>query len=389
MQSQIISAWARWCIACVLVGAGYFYVTELVGFFSWEGYVGHPKLNRLLIPDTFFYRTVARTGSPLDWFSSAIKNAAGPAALWWLGRDSYLGVLAINSALFVAIPWQARRVALELDLPTALAGKVAIIAMLLPASAYHMIGALKELPTALLLLTLSLAYLRGQPKKMIFYSAVLIIFRLQWLPILTLFIVLKKIARLSPGASLRLVMLFFAAFPLLRRVLPSTLLGPETVANLRSGRAGSGAGALIESVRDNVPGLSSLAIVARAVQSLAEPLVSLANRGFSFHEDGRLSVILVAYVATVVLMVKPLFVIGRGMIGTLRSTRSFADPRLEPLLVMTGVALLMIGGAGIVHFRYLTPLFPIVIVVAFSIEADSSSKAREVRRSRQSSATIR
>lgn len=323
---------------------------------EWQGVAG---FTRIVIPDTFVYADlIDEELNPLGFAVAGVKNALGPALLW-LVAGSWYGVAALNAAFLAIALLYTARICEHLKLPSRSTRRILLLLGLMPVMTYYSIGALKELPTLAAMTAFLFHYLRSNTWRWLLAALVLFVFRYQTAVVLCAFVLIDRFASNPLRAAVILMASVSACYPLLSGL---GILSVETTALFREEAQGSGA--LVESMRDNAPILSALAVAVRVVQSVLEPIATLFSTGSLFEEEG-LSVLALAYVSSL-LMVLPSW--WRTLQRCVRRFPKRAKATREELLLLALIVLFVVpvGGFSFVHHRYLFPVTALVLIAGMA-----------------------
>jgi hypothetical protein len=312
---------------------------------------------RIVIPDTFFYKTVSEGESAIAVLAlSRIKNAVGPGIMWYVAGYNWYSIVAINGVLiFLSLLYLSRiKQYYGLQLSTTVA--MVLYIGLAPIFVYYSIGAIKELPTLFGLLGFFYHYLKNQRKRWLIYVLMLIFFRYQIVfPIVT-FITLDKVSRKPLKASILIMLAIACIYPYIRSM---NVFGSEATELFREDRLGT-SGAFIEHVRETIPVLSVFAVMIRVGQSMFEPLLTFyANP--TFLEHGDLSVYLLLNVLQN-LTLAPYWIFVAIAVTRKAMSRKPGPRDIERLYALMVLFVVPIGGFSFIHQRYLFPITGILLI---------------------------
>lgn len=337
--------------------AHYVYFSEALNNNEWESVNG---FTRIVIPDTFLYKEVLDFSDPLTSVVLAgVKNTVGPSLIWYVTNGKWISVLAINAVLLFLTVLYLARLARLMRIARHGAWALMAIVALLPATIYHSVGALKEIPTLLFLTGFFYHYLKGDRTKWVLFSLACILFRYQLAFLLFAFLVVDRFQRKA---------LLYAFFMLivLSALYPYIGLGVFSAGSTESFRDLYGAdgslGGIVESARERIPVLSVFAILFRIIQSIFEPLLTFI-RNPSFYENGDISVIRIVYVFSALPMLRYWLLFLKRMVSMLVNPDD-TDRNVIRLYTFCLVFIVPIGGFSFIHHRYLYPMTALVLVAA-------------------------
>lgn len=312
---------------------------------------------RIVIPDTFVYKSLIDDGFSIFTISlTGVKNAVGPAIIWFIALSDWYLVVGINGAIILATLYYVIYILNYFDAGDAKIRLAVICLCLMPTMIYYSVGALKELPTLLTITAFYYHYIRRHLARWILMSAIICVFRYQMIVVISLFIVIDKLT-INP---LRSTVLTLTAISMVYPIFNNLeLLSAETTALYRE-ESNSGIGGTIEYVRSNIPVLSAVAILIRVFQSIIEPIIPPPD-SFWFFESSLISVLSVAYIISFFIMM-PFFV--NFISCTFKMFKENRVPTNKILSLYSLIILFVVfsGGFSFVHHRYLFPVTALVII---------------------------
>jgi hypothetical protein len=340
---------------------GFFYIQHFHTSLLSNEFEHINGVTRIVIPDTFLYKEII----DLDDFYvstvlSGVKNAVGPALLWVIGGLDWYGVFYINLILLIFIVQYMEGLVEQCSINRSKARFAIITFLLLPVIFYYSIGALKELPTMLILLGF-LYHTNAKQYKLTFIFVVMaFLFRYQLAVILLMFSISLRFGKSQLKFTLILLIVLSAVFPILTS-LDLTASSTTELYRVAIGVPGS-LGEIVEIVRDKIFILSTVAVLIRVFQSLLEPFVSLIGT-VPFYEDESFSVFAFSHVMSLIVMIP---FIKKFAIRLSTSFNSRNPPSLDAQKIYSFVLILLvtIGGFSFVHHRYLVPIFPLLIIAS-------------------------
>lgn len=356
------------CSVTTLLSLGYvawFHAALANG--DWQEVGG---FTRLLIPDTYVYASLLDEDlGEIGFAVAGVKNALGPALLWLAAGSGWYLMAAINGLFVCMTLVYAARLCRHFGLDGRQTQRVLLIAGLAPVMAYYSVGALKELPTLAALTAFLYHWMRRETWRWLLMAAILVVFRYQLVAVLALFALVDR-SKNPLRAAVIAVAVAAAAYPLFSDL---AIVANETTELFRE-EAESGRGAVIEQVRSSVPILSAVAVAIRVLQSLLEPLATFLG-SLSVFEAGALSVLAVAYLASLLLVLPSWWRVAR------RSRKLFKVKRtgvrdLARLYALIVVFVVPVAGFSFVHHRYLFPVTVLVLIAGVAAPRSRSAPLR-------------
>ena len=185
---------------------------------------------------------------------------------------------------------------------------------------------------------------------------------------------LGKYSRRPLRDSIFLVIFISSIYPYIRSLnifsLDSILLYRED--SLETG------GALIELIRDEIPGLSSIAILVRVIQSVFEPILTFVKNPTIF-EDGGLSIYTVSGLPEALVLAPFWILAGVGIVREVVA-RKEGSRDIQKMYALIVLFVIPVGGFSFIHHRYLFPITGIVMMAGLVTARDM----KNVRRKRNS-----
>jgi hypothetical protein len=185
---------------------------------------------------------------------------------------------------------------------------------------------------------------------------VILFFRYQLIGVLVLFCFVESHAKNPLRAAAIWLCVISMAYPLFANI---DILSSEATKLFRED-SGTSMGAVVETVRSNVPVLSAIAISIRVMQSIFEPLVPAPDTYWIFEGDS-ISVLAIAYIISFFIML-PFW--WRAMWA---STRMLLVSRpvsrgASSLYALILIYVVLVGGFSFVHHRYLFPITALLML---------------------------
>ena len=368
MKRSTIRA-ALLCLICLALSLSYYsHFADALQVGVWQDVDGY---TRIVIPDTLLYQALSEGNSVRTTLViAAVKNSVGPTAIWYITGNSWIGVAVVNAVLLFAALWFVWGISGELSFRRRNRRLALLIVALLPDTIFYSVGALKEIPNMTFLLGFFYFYISRKRIKSTLLAFMCVAFRFQLvLPIAAfIFVDLVTANRLKSG----LVFLAMACmvYPFIGRL---AIFASSTTELYRQtyGVADSLGGA-VESIRNNVPVVSLLAIAFRVVQNIFESLIEF-SRSITFREHGSLSVTVMADFFSGLIML-PFWLKFFRKTGTLLRSRR-PDRNVDRLFLLCAVFVVPVGGFSFIHGRYLYPVLCFIILGALSeIEKRAAQK---------------
>jgi len=325
---------------------------------QWEHILGYTSI---IIPDTLIYAAVINPDDPfLSVINCGIKNSLGPSMLWYLSNFNWYAVTVINWFFILGIVIYMEKIAVHYGLNKLSTQLMVVLFLILPATIYYSIGALKELPMMFLLLFFLHGRLSRSKFQMIFAAVFLVLFRYQLIVILLLVSMLSFKNKLQLVFGTLLVLFVASVYPLMSGI---DILSTEATTLYREqyGIPGS-LGEYIENIRGNYFIISVIGVLVRTAQSIFEPIITYM-RQLSFHEGSSLSVFSVVQVFTI-LIILPYFLLFFKKVQKFFRLGSNVDPDIQYIYTLLVLSLVLIGGFSFIHHRYLYPFFPLIMIAS-------------------------
>jgi len=350
------------CLAFFLVfgvfcaSAGYYaYFRIPLDGEMWQNVDG---FTRIIIPDTFVYRDIIDDSNIVNSIIfSSIKNTIGPSFIWVLADKNWVLVSLFNSLmLFMALVYQAR-IARLLGISEHRINMFTVVLALLPATLYHSVGALKEIPTLLFLLGFFHHHVKRERIRCLSFAVLLVLFRYQLVFVVMGFVVCVQFRKKSLLVGAFVLVVVAALYPYVRAQHDTFVRG--TLEEHRVGQEDT-IGAYIESIQQNVPILSVFAVLCRIAQSVFGYFVSFA-RNPTFYEDGCLSMIRIVYLASHAILLCYWLRWFKSLILALFHVSAFSYPAIQ-LLLLGLLYVVPVAGMSFIHPRYLYPVTGIILV---------------------------
>lgn len=336
----------------------YVYFSEPLNDGVWQNIDG---FTRIVIPDTFLYKNIIDFSNPIGSIVlSTVKNTIGPSLIWFVVNGEWILVSVVNSVFLFAALLYLARIARLLGIPQRHALALMSIIALLPATVYYSVGALKEIPSLLFLTGFFYHYLKRDRARWLLYALLCVLFRYQLVFPLIFFLVADRFHRRALIFAFSVLIVLSAIYPY---IISWNVFSLDAVKSYRElyGEDDS-LGGFLESVRNNIPGLSVIAVLVRVIQSLFEPLLAFLKNP-SFYEDGDLSVLGVVYFSSAIILFRYWLLFFRRMV-LLLINRAHTHRNIIRLYMFCLVFILPIAGFSFIHHRYIYPLTALVMVAS-------------------------
>ena len=320
---------------------------------------------RIVIPDTFLYKNLLESEASIYLIAfSGIKNSIGPSLIWFLAGMNWYVVVLIN-ALFVYISLKYLvQIGSYFYLHIHPIFIFIILLGVMPTAIYYSIGSLKELPMICSFTGFFYHYLKRQKVLWVTFFLLLVFFRYQIFIPLIIFVVLSKYSRRPLRDSIFLVIFISSIYPYIRSLnifsLDSILLYREDSLDT--------SGALIELIRDEIPGLSSIAILVRVIQSVFEPILIFIKNPTIF-EDGGLSIYTASGLPEALVMAPFWILAGIGIMREVVACKE-GSRDIQKMYALIVLFAIPVGGFSFIHHRYLFPITGIVMMAGLVTARD-------------------
>ncbi len=317
-------------------------------------------VDSFVIPDTYIYHDVLNEGSGLlSIISSTVKNTFVPSAIWYLAGGEWILVLAMNVFFYYLMTGYVIEVCKMYNISYK---RIVLLLTFAPVTLFYMVGALKELPTMILLLGFFVNSIRQRYLSVFVIIALLALLRYQIIASIILYILL--LARSSSKSLLANAVIAVAVlaglFPLINDM---TTLSNDATELFRQESQGFGIGSIVEQVRDDIIGISSIAVLFRVIQTIFEPLLFFVSSDLI--NEGVLSVYPVASVLSF-LMFTSYF--AKFLVGFMSSRLYKSDFMIQKLYTYILTLIVPIAGFSFIHHRYIYPLYPLIIIAVLAHE---------------------
>lgn len=315
---------------------------------------------RIIIPDTFLYKDIIHDSDVLQSIVySSVKNTIGPSFIWVVAQSNWILVSLLNSLmLLMALTYQAR-IARLLGISERRIVIFTVVLALLPATLYHSVGALKEIPTLLCLLGFLYHYLKRERVRWVVFAILLVVFRYQLILVVGSFLVVARFRKQSLLVGAFILLTVSAIYPYIR--VRHDVFVQGTMEAYRAGQENT-AGAHLEFIRQHVPILSAVAVFCRIGQSILGYFVSfLRNPASYFYEDDCLSIIRVIYFTSHLILVCYWFRWFKSVTLVLFHSSGYECNAVH-LLLLGLLYVVPVGGMSFIHPRYLYPVIGIILL---------------------------
>ena len=320
----------------------------------------------IVITDTIkYYKLASSENLNIALIIASIKNALVPSIIWFLADLNWYYVLLINLIMhsFILLLIQKN---LELFLVTKRGIiRAMLVYSILPATTYYSIGALKEIPQIMLLL--AIVYFSNTNRLVFLFLTVLCISIVRYQLIVFLPFILLSL-KFRNGRVLSLAVLFAGLmfYPLFAS---TGILEYGAVKEFRALNSG-GIGRIVEDWRENYIIISLIAVLIRAVQSLAEPLLILIGNPMNyFYFNGYIEVFNIIQLSTFIILSPYIYFLIFRM--PLLKSKCLPIQFRKPLFFLFGFILtylILVGGLSFIHHRYIYPVLPLCIVLSIALK---------------------
>ncbi len=360
MNKSHLNGWVfiKVFLLCCLTAAGYLYINLFeVSLLNGE-WLSVDGFARIIIPDTLVYSGIIDLDNVLaSIFFSGVKNTLIPSLIWVLSSFDWYIVFFVNILLIYYIVFYMERLANQYQIPWNKAQLAIVVFLLLPTTIYYAVGALKELPMALLMLA-GLNYFNLRKFKVaLVIIALLVMVRYQLAVVVVLLFIVGRSDK--PMRMAVIIMFSLAAiYPILSNfnILSA---GVAEVYRAEFGVPGS-IGGVVEGVRNSFYLISAFAIIIRVFQSLFEPLIGVFQ-DFTFYENNDLSVYRIAHVFSTIMVLPYIYMFMRKLKFIVFAKTNIRRD-VQTIFALLFVSLISVGGFSFIHGRYLIPFFPLMII---------------------------
>jgi hypothetical protein len=340
----------------------YLFFEKSIGAGEWTEVQG---FTRIIIPDSYMYLNEMNSGGTLvSLLESSVKNTIGPSMIWFIVQNDWILASLFNSFQILFTLLYLSKISKILGIEESEIIAIMIIVALLPATIYHSVGALKEIPSMMLLTGFFYHYLIKDKNTCILYAIIGGIFRSQIVFILIIFWIAdsfqSKLKKNSLFIALSILILISAVYPLLK--FDAFTTSSNVLFREESGGGGI-IGGFMESVRDSVPIISVIAILFRIVQTVFDPILTLiSQRGFI--ENGNISLMLVFYVSSLLICLPSWFTLYISMrnIVLQQNRADCMDNNIIKLYTLCLAFIYPVGGFSFIHYRYLYPVTALLLI---------------------------
>jgi hypothetical protein len=251
-----------------------------------------------------------------------------------MANNNWVLISLINSLiLFVGLIYQIR-IASLLDIPKRQVLIFICVISLIPATIFHSVGALKEIPTLVCILIFFYHYIKGQYIRWVIFATFLVLFRYQLIVVVFLFLFCDRFGKHSIFVAVLILVSISIFYPFISRYRMFYL---EDTNFYRLGHEGT-LGGFVEFVRGNIPVVSGLAVLVRVIQSIFQPLLDFI-RIPSFYENGDLHVGKTAYLMSSVIMFPYWIGYLKGIIFLSREPFNYKKDAMRILCKTSGIYL--------------------------------------------------
>lgn len=350
----------RAIILLLLIAFVFIYITTFKESLTSGDWVSSNGYTFIVIPDTFLYSDLVNVDSLFETaLLSGVKNSIVPSLLWIVAGFDWVTIGLINIGIAYLITFYMNLLAKHYDILCSKAELAALIFLILPTTFYYSIGALKELPMALCLVA---GFYYINLRKIKIFSLILLALVLTRYQMAVIFIILF-IAKYNSKTVLNSVLIMVGLSVIYPLISSLDLLSQDTTALYRKeyGVVGS-MGSMIENVRNNIYGLSVLAISIRIFQSLFEPIIGFIQSG-SVHDGADLSIYRLMHVISNIMVLPYLYLFFKKL-KTIIFYKAKIAQDVQLLNAFLIICLISIGGFSFVHGRYILPFMPLIIIAS-------------------------
>lgn len=347
-------------LLCFLTAVGYLYINFFEVSLVNGDWLSVDGFARIIVPDTLIYSGIIDLDNIFaSIFFSGIKNTFIPSLLWVLSGFDWYIVFFINILLICYIVFYMGRLARQYQIPWNKAQLAIVVFLLLPTTVYYTVGALKELPMALLMLAGLYYFNLKKFKVALLMIALLVMVRYQLAVVVILLLIVGR-SRKPMRVAVFVMFSLAAIYPILSSF---DILSAEVAEAYRDefGVPGS-IGGVVEDVRNNFYLISAFAIVIRVFQSLFEPIIGVFQ-DFTFYENNDLSVYRIAHVFSTVMVLPYIYMFMRKL-KSIVFAKTKIRKDVQTIFALLFISLISVGGFSFIHGRYLIPFFPLLIIAS-------------------------
>jgi hypothetical protein len=216
---------------------------------------------------------------------------------------------------------------------------------------------LKEIPSLLFLTGFFYSYVTGKRISWILYVLLGTVFRIQFLMVITIFLVADRFRFHSLRVALYMLIAVSAAYP----ILHLDVFASESAALFREESvSGNSFGAFVEFVRQSFPIASFFAILVRIFQSIFEPALTVISAR-SLLEEGNISVILSTYLVSEIICL-PFWLSLPKKIFDYAIYPFKTDIMSIRLYTLCLAFIYPVAGFSFIHHRYLYPVLGLLLL---------------------------
>jgi hypothetical protein len=315
-------------------------------------------ITKIVIPDTFLYADIVDLDNLFfSLFLSGTKNTFIPSLIWFIFDFNWFLVFFFNLFLIYLIYFYFKK---NCEFYCINSIKLKILLFLMPSFLFYSIGSLKELPLTLFFL-MALYFLNKNRWKSLFLIIFLIfLVRYQIILIMALscFVILPNKNRLKFGFMLISLLSIF--YPILKDFGISENAATQLY-RLEYGEVDS-LGGVIESWRENTYFISFFAIIFRIFQSMFEPIIHFL-RVLNFDDNGAFSIMHFQNFITNLIIAPFIFIFFIKFFKTIYQENFIKFNTSFTLFIsFLFFYIVIVGGFTFIHFRYLFPVFPLIII---------------------------
>jgi hypothetical protein len=313
---------------------------------------------RIIIPDTLLYLVIIDSDNVLtSILFSGVKNTLVPSLLWAASGFDWYIVFIINIVIVCFIAYYMQHLAGQYQIPRNSTQLAIVIILLLPTTIYYTVGALKELPMALLMLA-SLYYYNLKKFKVAFVMITLFVMVRYQLVVVVVLLFIFGYSRKTLRWAVIVMFSLAAIYPMLSNI---DMLSASSTEVFRDEYGVHGSiGGQVEAIRSNVYLISAFAVAVRVFQSLFEPLFGFV-KDFTFYENGDLSVYKVVHFFSTIMVLPYIYLFVRKL-KFIVFTKVKIRKDVQTIFASLFISFILVGGFSFIHGRYLIPFFPLMLI---------------------------
>ena len=188
------------------------YISFFYEFLEYGEWLYVKDFARIVVPDTYIYQTIGDQSYFHEVINAAIiKNSIFPAIIWFLFDGNWLTVGLFNIVILFLISVYMERIARFFCVKRSRVKIGIVVFLIMPSSIIYSVGALKELPSALLMLVFLHGLIAKKYKEIFVAATLLVLARYQFIVLITLIILISLFVRKYKFRTTLFVILVFAA----------------------------------------------------------------------------------------------------------------------------------------------------------------------------------